>query len=193
MIIGLAGAHRSGKSTLARLISERHGIAYYDGSFGRLAKSLGYDSVAKMSVPERVTMQSEVLALYGEEIRQGPASQITDRTPLDMMAYQVAEVGMHAGLEEATARAIVAYRDQCLALTRDLFGTVFLLQPLPTYVVEDGKPSGDPAYQMHIQALIEGAIFALRHTPVPVIALDVLPLDQRIRDLEGALNLETRP
>lgn len=171
MILGLAGSHRSGKTTLARAVAARGGIAFYDGSFGRLARTLGYESVAKMSVVDRLTMQSRVLDLYDREIRLDGAARITDRTPLDMLAYLMAEVGMHAGLEDAVSRAIVAYRDRCVALTLDLFDDVFLLQPLPVYVVADGKPSDDPAYQTHIQALIEGAIFASRGT------LRITPID----------------
>lgn len=180
MILGLAGSHRSGKTTLAHAVASRGGIAFYDGSFGRLAKTLGYESVSKMSVGDRLTMQNRVLDLYEREIRLGAAARITDRTPLDMLAYLMAEVGMHAGLDEASSRAIVAYRDRCIALTRELFDDVFLLQPLPVYVVADGKPSDDPAYQAHIQALIEGAIYASRGT------LRITPIDSFSPDLRVA-------
>ena len=171
MILGLAGTHRSGKSTLARDVAERAGIGFYDGSFGRLAKTLGYESVAKMDLAERLSMQHRVLDLYNREIRRDGGGLITDRTPLDMCAYLVAEVGMHAGLEEAASRSVVAYRDRCISLTRELFDAVFLLQPLPVYVVADGKPSGDPAYQQHIQMLIEGAVHVARGS-VRTITID---------------------
>lgn len=186
MILGLAGSHRSGKTTLARAVAARGGIAFYDGSFGRLARTLGFESVTRMSVVERLTMQNRVLDLYDREIRLDAADRITDRTPLDMLAYLMAEVGMHAGLEETASRAIVAYRDRCVALTRDLFDDVFLLQPLPVYVVADGKPSDDPAYQAHIQALIEGAIFASRGT-LPITTIDTYAPDQRLAAVLAAL------
>lgn len=104
MILGLAGSHRSGKTTLARAVAAKGGIAFYDGSFGRLARTLGFESVARMSIFERLTMQNRVLDLYDREIRQDAAARITDRTPLDMLAYLVAEVGMHAGLGDAASR-----------------------------------------------------------------------------------------
>jgi hypothetical protein len=188
MIIGLAGTHRSGKSTLARAVSARHGIAYYDGSFGRIAKTFGYNAVAAMTPYERVTMQFAVLERFASELDASGPRVITDRTPIDMLAYMMAEIGMHAGLDEGTSHAIVRYRERCIATTRELFGAVFLLQPLPTYVAEDGKPSGDPAYQMHIQTLIEGGLFALRHG-VDVMPIDALSREQRIRDVEVALRL----
>ena len=184
MILGLAGTHRSGKSTLARDVAERAGIGYYDGSFGRLAKTLGYESVSKMDIAERLAMQHRVLDLYEREIRQDAGGRITDRTPLDMIAYLMAEVGMHAGLDAAASRAVVAYRDRCIALTRELFDAVFLLQPLPVYVVADGKPSGDPAYQQHIQMLIEGAIHAARGS------IRVIPIDSHDHDIRTGQVLE---
>ncbi|MDE4914807.1 AAA family ATPase [Methylobacterium sp. 092160098-2] len=186
MILGLAGTHRSGKSTLARDVAERAGIGYYDGSFGRLAKTLGYESVAKMDIAERLSMQHRVLDLYDREIRQDGGGRITDRTPFDMCAYLIAEVGMHAGLEEAASRSVVAYRDRCIALTRELFDAVFLLQPLPVYVVADGKPSGDPAYQQHIQMLIEGGIHAARGS-VRAIPVDAHDHTTRIRMVLDAM------
>ncbi len=187
MILGLAGTHRSGKSTLARDVAERAGIGYYDGSFGRLAKTLGYESVSKMDIAERLAMQHRVLDLYEREIRQDAGGRITDRTPLDMIAYLMAEVGMHAGLDAAASRAVVAYRDRCIALTRELFDAVFLLQPLPVYVVADGKPSGDPAYQQHIQMLIEGAIHAARGS------IRVIPIDSHDHDIRTGKVLEAIP
>lgn len=179
MILGLAGTHRSGKSTLARLAASAMGLTYYDGSFGRLARTLGYDSVAPMSLVERMAMQNGVLDRYAEELRAVPGDVITDRTPVDMLAYLIAEVGMHAGLDEAVSRSIVAYRLRCIAMTRDLFRSVFLLQPLPTYEVADGKPSENPAYQWHIQTLIEGGLYASRGT-IRVVPIDVLGLDDRL-------------
>lgn len=186
MILGLAGSHRSGKTTLARAVAARGGIAFYDGSFGRLARTLGFESVARMSVVQRLTMQNRVLDLYDREIQSEVADRITDRTPLDMLAYLMAEVGMHAGLEEAASKAIVAYRNRCIALTRDLFDDVFLLQALPVYVVADGKPSDDPAYQTHIQTLIEGAIFAARGT-LPITAIDTFAPDLRLAAVLDAM------
>lgn len=186
MILGLAGTHRSGKSTLARDVAERAGIGFYDGSFGRLAKTLGYESVSKMDIAERLSMQNRVLDLYDREIRRDGGGLITDRTPLDMCAYLVAEVGMHAGLEEAASRSVVAYRDRCISLTRELFDAVFLLQPLPVYVVADGKPSGDPAYQQHIQMLIEGAVHVARGS-VRTITIDALDHATRIGKVLDAI------
>ena len=180
MIIGLAGTHRSGKSTLARDVATRTGVAYYDGSFGRLAKTLGFNSVAAMTPYERVVMQFAVLERYETEIRAVAGHVITDRTPLDMLAYMLAEIGMHAGLDEGSAHAIVRYRTRCIALTRDLFTDVFLMQPLPVYEVADGKPSGDPAYQMHIQTLIEGAAYAARGT-IRILPIDTFDPEERIR------------
>jgi hypothetical protein len=186
MILGLAGSHRSGKTTLARAVAAKGGIAFYDGSFGRLARTLGFESVARMSIFERLTMQNRVLDLYDREIRQDAAARITDRTPLDMLAYLVAEVGMHAGLGDAASREVVAYRDRCIGLTRDLFDDVFVLQALPVYVVADGKPSDDPAYQMHIQTLIEGAIFAARGI-LPITPIDTFAPEMRVAVVLNAI------
>ncbi len=163
MSIGCIGAHRSGKTTLAKALSAYFNLPFYNGSFGDMAKRLGYtSSVADMTLQERAKMQYDVLGEYTNEVRamqkqQGPI--ITDRTPIDMMAYMLAECGMHDG---AGSQAYV-YVEDCIRLTHELFSGTIMIFPLETYEQDEGKPPLDAAYQRHIHYLMAAGLQDMQH------------------------------
>lgn len=159
MIIGLAGAHRTGKTTLAKIIAEELEIDFVSSSFGEAAKRHGYDAVADMTLTERIGMQIKVLHEHQNFLMANRKVVITDRTPIDMLAYTLAEVGMqsHTQVEASVLQAVEAYKQLCLALTSKFYKTVFVLGPLDHYAEEPGKPAFNTAFQSHIQLLIDGA------------------------------------
>ncbi len=154
MIFGLCGASATGKTTLATKVAERMGIHFFDGSFGKFAKALGIDPVAPMSIGERIDMQTHVLDAYLDALNNAPRPLITDRTPIDMIGYMLAEVTMHQKPEPA----IDVYVGQCLMATETFFDTVMVCRPLPFYAVSANRPPPNLAYQACVQYIIEGAL-----------------------------------
>lgn len=178
-MFAFVGAHRSGKSTLARRISADLGYHFYEASFGRMAKELGFDAVADLTLEERMKMQEAVLARYQAEINDLPRPCITDRTPLDMMAYMMAEVGMHSQLDPEMAARIVRYKDACIDIVARFFGCLVVCRPLPAYVFEVGKPPENVAFQWHIQMLIEAGVDRAQFRGVCIGYLNSFDLEVR--------------
>lgn len=135
-MIGLAGAHNTGKTTLAKAFAEKFGIPFVQGQVAQVFKGCGFDSSKSwgaFSLEDRLTVQWRVLkthtALYQEYSSLGTAF-ITDRTPLDFLAYTLADIQMRE-LTEELERDVLAYADACFAATNAYFALVAVLQPCP--------------------------------------------------------------
>lgn len=153
-MFAITGSHRSGKSTLAWHVAGRMGLHFLETSVGATLRERGYDPVVPMTPAERLGMQEELLKIHLEMIDRAPRPTVTDRCPLDMAAYTLAEIGMHA--DPALDERIQDYVRHCVHATRIHYDVLIALAPLPAYAVEEGKPPPNRAYQSHIQLLIEG-------------------------------------
>lgn len=163
MLYGLVGAHRSGKTTLAKRIAEDLGIHLHLTSTTEVAQKYGFDPVAPMSLKDRIRMQLILLTEHCGQLDKLPRPLIVDRTPLDYMAYMLAEVGMvsHMTASPEILLLIDKFITACLNATRQHYDCLYYLDPLEEYVMEPGKPAENPAYQRHIALLIQGALYQL--------------------------------
>jgi predicted ATPase len=158
MSFALSGASGTGKTTLAKAISEIMGIPYHDASVTRIMNDMGIDPVSQFeSIEARIDAQERLLAHYIVELSQVPRPFITDRTPLDMAAYAMGEVTM-LNTTQAQGARIAAYVQICKEKTKDLFDAVAILRPLPFYESKSTRPPPNAAYQQQTQTLIEGFI-----------------------------------
>lgn len=157
MIFGLAGASGVGKTTLAIAVAKEMKIHYFDASVSAMAKELGYDPVSDMTPGERITMQFAIFDKFLDRVNNAPRPMISDRTPLDFIAYMLGEVTMHNTDPKLSAR-IDEYVGQCLAAADTFFDTIIIVRPLPTYQVAPNRPPLNRAYQAHIQYIIEGTM-----------------------------------
>lgn len=154
-MIGFSGAHRSGKTTLARAVAEQSGIHFHETNTSAMLKARGIDPVGVHDLGARIELQWIILHNHLEEIAKLPRPCIVDRTPADMYAYMAGEITMHnstvtfgAGLEH--------YRVQCLRAMAMHYDTVMVVKPLASYEVDPTKPPCNVGYQWMIQHLIEG-------------------------------------
>lgn len=134
------------------------GIPFYRSTITETMKEGGFAAVSDMDLETRIRAQEYVLARHVEVMSSTTLSRpcITDRTPLDMLAYMMGEVTMHNTPQEFWGR-INAYREAAIRATDMHFDTIICLRPLPVYEVDPDKPPPNPAYQWEIQHLIEGA------------------------------------
>lgn len=163
MLFGISGAHRTGKSTLAKAVAEELGIDYIPTSIGEVAQRYGFDPVAPMTLHQRVALQMHLLEDHLELIDglKGPA--ILDRTPIDFVGYLLAEFHMQSHLlcDDKHLEAAHRYVDLCLKATRTRYDFLFVTCPLPDYKEEPGKPAMNLAYQWHHHMLVMGATLSL--------------------------------
>jgi hypothetical protein len=156
MSFGLAGAHRTGKTTLAKQVAEDLGYSYHNGSVSAIMREFGIDAVGDIPLQQRIEAQEFLLGKYLQNLHWAPRPMITDRTPLDMIGYMLGEVTMH-NTDPVLAKRIDAYVVKCLEAALTQFDTIVICRPLTKYVVDAKSPPLNPAFQSAIQFLIEGA------------------------------------
>ena len=153
-MIGLLGAHRVGKTTLARELEKRYGLLFVQtnviDTFERLGKDprLDYDMETRLSIQEEilVDIEQKYLATKGEHF-------VTDRTPLDLLAYTFADIQRQNMSMELTSR-FGAYFDRCISVTNAHFWLVVLIQPGIPIVDEPGKAPPNIAYMEHLNLML---------------------------------------
>lgn len=160
MLVGITGSSGTGKTTLATDVADALGISFVPSEINKIALAAGFKNASlELSFDERITLQQKILVGYKEFLAELPSNTITDRTPIDIAAYMMAEVTMHSGkkMREFAMQQITTFVEDCLAVTNATFDTVLIVRPLNTYEEIDGKrPPVNPAYQLHTQLIMEG-------------------------------------
>lgn len=188
-MIGLAGAHRVGKTSLARAFAEKHGLEFVETSASAIFSEMRLDPAATYDFSTRLTVQEEILkrfdALYASHI--GTDLAITDRTPLDMLAYTMAEAIGDTVMAEDQKR-FKRYAQACFDVTNKRFGVLLVVQPGIEIVPAKGKAAANAAYIEHLSSLILGLSVDERvkaaHFYIPRYMVD---MDERIGALEFAV------
>ncbi len=192
-MIGLCGGHRTGKTSLAKAYAEKHGIAFVETSVSAIFRDLGYDPADTFDFKTRLDIQHEVLvrvdSIYGELNPMDTA--ITDRTPLDMLAYTMAEaIGKTVRAQDQ--KRFEEYTRRCFEVTNRRFGTVILVQPGIPLVKTRGKAALNVAYIEHLNSLILGLSVDERlkaaHFYLPRRVVD---LDERVGAVGAAVGRAT--
>ncbi|MCP1539983.1 AAA family ATPase [Methylorubrum extorquens] len=160
-MIGFTGASRTGKSTLARAAGEALGLPYFEMKTAEIMKAAGYENIGNLPIEERLAAQDAYLKAYGEILGSLDRPTIVDRTPIDLIGYMMAEVGMHATTPEQGER-IRDYCERALTMANRNFAMIFVPCPLPTYEMAEGKAPPNRAYQWHTHWIMEGAMQMLR-------------------------------
>lgn len=197
--IGIIGAHRTGKTTLARAFAERFGIEFVQTSTSEVIKSLGFDINESMSLADRLYVQNQVLCDAEEKYKAASEEFITDRTPMDMAAYMLGEItqARAAMLEEDREldAAIEEYLVNCYKVTNRHFGSVFLLQPgIPYKEDENDKVTAafSKAYIAQTDLLMKGLISDTRLMFKPyVFASSCTDIEERITAVVNTLDRDS--
>lgn len=197
MPFGICGAHRSGKTTLARAVAEKLEIHFEATNTSEVMRAKGFEMVSDMSVERRIAAQEALLDHHEELLHRLPRPVVLDRTPLDMIAYMLGEVTMHNTSAELGTR-IMEYVDRAHAIAATHYDSIFVLRPLPVYEVAEGKPPLNPAYQWGFQMLAEGSMAVLAddincyriptHDPKSRIRLVTGVIQKRLAEYEKVRN-----
>lgn len=183
MSFGLAGAQRTGKTTLAEEISYASGIPFVRTSTSDVFKKEGVDPALPMDFDTRIRLQSLVLDSAIDHWEGCYVPFITDRTPIDMLAYMMADIRADAGLSEDQTAAVKSYTERCFEAINKHFSVVILVQPGIPMVADPTKLGAglDQSYAEHMNLLMLGALSCVR-TKVSVYAIPrkVLALEDRV-------------
>lgn len=164
MIYGLTGAHRSGKSTLAKKIADDMGLHYLKVETAEVAKRHGFNPVAPMTYAQRVELQMILFDDFCKELEKAPRPLITDRTPLDHVAYLLGETTMlsGAGLDDKFVSKVEDFISRAVDYAVTRFDVIICLAPLPTYEIAPDKPPPNPIYQFAYAQTLWGLLYSLR-------------------------------
>lgn len=129
IMLGLVGAHRTGKTTLAEAHSLKSGATLVKMNIGALQKELGFDSSNQTyDFDTRMTIQEHLLQRFDEIYQSVKGLDVVcDRTPLDLIGY--AMLAVTDDLSEAQSDRLTQYVTDCVNLTNEHFTALVLVQP----------------------------------------------------------------
>ena len=179
--LGLCGAHRTGKTTLAIAISTDLNLPFVRTTTSQVFAQLGLDPAEPMDFQTRLFVQNHVLDA-AEQVWQNSATPfVSDRTPIDMIAYTLGDI---QGKTEVDFDLLSQYIDRCFASTNQFFQNLAIIQPGIPLVYEEGKAALNAAYIEHINILVIGLCNDSRlKTNVFCNARDVIAIDLRINNI----------
>jgi hypothetical protein len=157
-----------GKTTLAQAISKVRPIPFLRTSTSQVFHARGLDPAQPMPFHTRLSIQRDILSAAESVWAQATAPFISDRTPLDMAAYTLADV---QGATQLDSALLIQYMDDCIAATNRFFDTLIVVPPGIPLVQEPGKAALNLAYIEHVHTLVVG----LCHDPRVAAAVHLLP------------------
>jgi hypothetical protein len=176
---GLCGAHRTGKSTLARLISDRCDIPFVQTSVSDVFNSLGFDPAHNLTLIDRLKVQNAVLDACISKWRIQESLFVTDRTPIDFIAYMLASTRQEE-LTDELDRKVQSYFSRCLEILDIYFNTIIEVKPGIPVIQESGKASTMQSHIDHIALLVSGLCSAHSSNSGPIIG----EIDHSLLDLD---------
>ena len=190
-MIGLLGAHRTGKSTLMYEFVKKHpAVKATTFNVGALQKGLGFNSNKQdypfetlMQIQEHLIMcfkqHLEELGKTDALLRQ-ESLYISDRTPVDLIGYTM--IHANGNLTDNQSEWLLSYIQRCIELTNKYYSKLVLIQPGIT-PVKDNDTSAEPilGFMEHLNAIYLSYMIDNRVTPQKLIMpRDLLDLQQRV-------------
>lgn len=180
-MIGFAGAHRTGKTTLAKEFADRYDCEYLETDVSSVFEEMGLDPAVTYDFATRLRVQRAILKhldrVYGQA--EDDVNTVTDRTPLDLLLYTYADV-QNDNLTDEDAAALAQYTADCIECLNRRFTMVMIVQPGIPIVSAPGKASLNTAYIEHLNLLALGLMNDERiETRVAYIPRAMTDLDER--------------
>jgi hypothetical protein len=187
-MLGLCGSHRTGKSTLAKAFAEEFGVKFVATGATATFERLGVDPKKDYPFEVRLTIQREILKDCNELYSRSGVRFITDRTPIDFLAYTLADVSRE-NVRGSVEADLAQYITDCYECANKHFTTLVLLQPGIVAVEAAGKAPASAGFMEHLNALCLGllaseALLADQFS----IPRRYVELEQRVLALNSAIN-----
>jgi predicted ATPase len=187
--IGLTGSHGCGKTTLAQACSERYKVHFLKSRASQVIIDAGYNPGLDYDFETRLMLQNMILDSAVEDYEsQNGSSFISDRTPLDFLAYLMSDVRRN-NVDELSD-AFMAYQKRCFDVINAYFCVVIVIQPGVQLIAREGKGTPNAAYIEHHNTLITGlslnSSLKVQHTLIPRHVVD---LGQRILGVNESVKI----
>lgn len=191
-MFGLVGCHRTGKSTLAQAVAEQHGMRFMPTSVTQYIGELGVTPADLTTRPfeDRLNAQIHILRRLNEFYQEIPMQDIviTDRTPLDLLMYTVAEVHASAVSPELQKRYDEYVKD-CFDSANRWFSTLMIVQPGIPVQNAEGKGVINEPYMEHLNSLVIGLAYSNKlKVPYYIMPRSRVDLDERVSTVKWCYN-----
>ena len=193
-MIGLLGAHRTGKTTLCKELTNGHTntLRELEVSISKMAKEWGYDSSKQdYSWEEHKLLQERLYTAFAIKLTLLPSAKLgtpiymTERTPLDLIGY--AFINAPETMTESDKAWLSEYKDKCIQITNDYYKAVFMLQPGIPYVDSETSFKEDTIDELnavYLSVLLDSKL----QTPCIVLPSSMLDLAERKQFIEDNLH-----
>lgn len=190
-MIGFAGSHRTGKTTLAKEFADRYDCVFLETSVSSVFEELGLDPAVTYDFATRLKVQRAILKhldrIYGQA--EDDVNTVTDRTPLDLLLYTYADV-QNDNLTDADAEILAEYTADCIEVLNRRFNMVMIVQPGIPLTPATGKASLNVAYIEHLNMLALGLMSDERiEARVAYIPRKMTDLDHRVEATYNTLTM----
>lgn len=187
MIIGLCGAHRTGKSTLAlEFVKRNKSYTFAATSVSAIMAAHGMDPAKDYPIDYRVAMQNIILTELDAYWASFHENTVFDRTPLCTIGYLLADV-QRENVPAHHHAAICEYVERAIDITNRRFSFILQIPPTLPLVHEEGKAPATAAYVEHVHQIISGVRcderMKVRHVVMPRSYLD---MELRVQGMEIA-------
>lgn len=159
MMIGLIGAHGAGKTTLGKAAADALGWHFCQTSISDVYKRLGKDPAVRMTFDERLEMQFAILGeLTVEWASYAGENVITDRTPIDLIAYMLADLDSYTELTPDQELRLEIYLMKCAVMAARDFNKLVLVPNALPVATDPAKVRAAlmPAYRQKLEVLMRG-------------------------------------
>ncbi|EOF9312945.1 hypothetical protein ACK2J6_001115 [Vibrio fluvialis] len=188
MRVGIAGAHRVGKTTLAKLVAEKTGHPFVPNSATPSFETFGIKPNANLQMNLRLSVQTHIYQRF-LEATNGMSDYIVDRTPLDYIAYTISELNtVEFNKLGSVGRSMVdGYIKSCLSSVLDKFDVLFIVPPGIEIEQDESKGVCDSVVIEHIHALIASYADISGHQGVFFLDRRMTNLDDRAQLIADVL------
>ena len=157
-MIGLSGSHRVGKTTLAKRYSEEFGLPFVETNASGVYLELGLSPQIDYDFATTLVIQLAILeSLLEAYAGQHGRNFITDRTPIDLLAYTMADI-RRSNVTSKETDAFMEYRQKCFEAANRYFAVIVIVQPGIPLVDDPTKAPPNIAYMNHINTLLMGLV-----------------------------------
>jgi predicted ATPase len=188
-MLGLTGAHRTGKSTLCQAVSERFGVPFVKTDTVGVYQKLGMSPNDPMDVNTRLTVQEKIADAMIETFSGASGIFITDRTPIDMMAYLL--LNLPQELDDLQTQRVKRYIERCRQACINHFDVLIRIQPGIPIVAAEGKARPSPTYIETLNAMMGGLMLDLIGNGPQLLSLprETLDLQARVNYMSDILQV----
>lgn len=179
--IGIAGAHRVGKSTFAKTLAEHLGIQFMPTSVSKakIWRDAHITPSEQVTFAERIFLQYGILDHMADQVH---GDGVFDRTFIDLIGYLYANVDQTAS--NLLAQQATTFVGKCLHLQVQKFDKIIIIQPGIRVVEDVGKIGkvflGEPYIQAVNNHIIATAVNYLDPQKILIIPPNTTSLESRM-------------